>query len=188
MGVLWVCWGFLKGDLEDRVIIDVMDALVWPQGRYPESFWLLSLLEVCQEWGVLNECTWRTLRVPDRRLGGQGHPWLHGRPCLAPRKILWKFHVNIFIGSVSRIGSPSWGYLEDIEGSWQVAWRTRPSLTTWMYLVDSKHHILKVLCQYLYFWQSYKHISCLSQNVTNKYTDTWQIYLRLVNWKCLDKF
>ena len=33
------------------VILDVMDDLILPQGRYPESFMLIYLLEVCQEWG-----------------------------------------------------------------------------------------------------------------------------------------
>ena len=56
------------------VILDVMDDLVLPQGRYPESFVSLSLLEVCQEGGVQKGGTWRTLRVPDEKLGGQGHP------------------------------------------------------------------------------------------------------------------
>ena len=46
----------------------------YPQGRYPESFVFISLLEVCQEWGVLYGDTGRTLRVPDWRLGGQSHP------------------------------------------------------------------------------------------------------------------
>ena len=36
--VLGGCWGFLIGDLEDRVILDVMDVLGRPQGSYPESF------------------------------------------------------------------------------------------------------------------------------------------------------
>ena len=52
----------------------VMDNLILPPGRYPESFMLISLLEVCQEGGVKKRGTWRTLRVPDRRLGGEGHP------------------------------------------------------------------------------------------------------------------
>ena len=56
------------------VILDVMDDLILTQGIYPESFVLISLLEVCQEWGVLHGGTWRTLRVPDRRLGGHVHP------------------------------------------------------------------------------------------------------------------
>ena len=34
------------------MIPDVMVDLILPQGRYPESFVLISLLEVCQEWGV----------------------------------------------------------------------------------------------------------------------------------------
>ena len=31
---------------------------------------------MCLEWGVLHVGTWRTLRVPDWRLGGQGHPYV----------------------------------------------------------------------------------------------------------------
>ena len=53
MGVLGGSSGFLTGDLEDMVILDVMDDLILPQGRYPENFMLRSLLEVCQKWGVL---------------------------------------------------------------------------------------------------------------------------------------
>ena len=33
------------------VIPDVMDDLILPPGRYPESFLLISLLQVRQEWG-----------------------------------------------------------------------------------------------------------------------------------------
>ena len=48
-----LCWYLedIEGSLEDRVILDVMDVLGRPQGSYPESFVLISLLEVCQEWG-----------------------------------------------------------------------------------------------------------------------------------------
>ena len=56
------------------IIPDVMGELILPLGSYPENFVLISLLEVYQEWGVKNGGTWRTLRVPDRRLGGGGHP------------------------------------------------------------------------------------------------------------------
>ena len=56
------------------VILDIVDDLILPQEIYTESFVLISLLEVCQEFGVLHGGNWRTLRVPDRRLGGQGHP------------------------------------------------------------------------------------------------------------------
>ena len=51
-----------------------MDDLGKPQKRYPEIFVLISLMEVCQEGGIKNGGTLRTLRVPDRRLGRQGHP------------------------------------------------------------------------------------------------------------------
>ena len=50
-----------------------MDDHILPPGRYTENFVFISLLEVCQEGGVKNGGTWRTLRVPDQRLGGQGH-------------------------------------------------------------------------------------------------------------------
>ena len=63
----------LTGDMDDRVIPDVMNDVLLPQGRYPEHFMLISQLEVCQEVGVKKGDTWRTLEVPDRRHGGQGH-------------------------------------------------------------------------------------------------------------------
>ena len=40
-------------NLDERVIFDVMDELVWPPGIYPENFIFISLLKVCQEWAVL---------------------------------------------------------------------------------------------------------------------------------------
>ena len=54
-------------DLEDRVILDVMDDVFSPQGRYPEHFVLISSLEVCQEWVVKKGGTWRSLWV---QIGG----------------------------------------------------------------------------------------------------------------------
>ena len=59
--------------MEDLVIPDVMNDVFLPQGRYPENFVLISLLEVCQEGGVKKEGTSRTLGVLDRRRGGHGH-------------------------------------------------------------------------------------------------------------------
>ena len=50
-GVLGGHWGFLTGDMEDRVIPDVMDDDFLPQGRYPENFKLICQLKVCQEGG-----------------------------------------------------------------------------------------------------------------------------------------
>ena len=38
--------------MDDRVIPDVMNDVLLPQGRYPENFVLISQLEVCQEGGV----------------------------------------------------------------------------------------------------------------------------------------
>ena len=41
--------GFLTGDMEDRVIPDVMNDVLLPQGRHPENFVSISQLKVCQE-------------------------------------------------------------------------------------------------------------------------------------------
>ena len=65
--------GILRGDMEDRVILNIMDALVTPQQRYLECFVLISLLEVCQEWVVKKGVTWRMFRVPDWKNQEQGH-------------------------------------------------------------------------------------------------------------------
>ena len=55
---------FLTGEMEDRVIPDIMLHVFLPQGRYPENFVLIYLLEVCQEGvGVKKWGTWRTLRA-----------------------------------------------------------------------------------------------------------------------------
>ena len=58
--------------MEDIDVPDVKNDVFSPQGRYPENFVLISQLEVCLEGGVKKGCTWRTLRVPDRRHGGHG--------------------------------------------------------------------------------------------------------------------
>ena len=36
------------------VILDNMNDLILLQGRYPEIFMLITLLEVCQEWGIIH--------------------------------------------------------------------------------------------------------------------------------------
>ena len=53
--------GFLTNNLDDRVIPEVMNDVLLPQGRYPENFVLISQLEVCQEGRAKKEGTWRTL-------------------------------------------------------------------------------------------------------------------------------
>ena len=104
-GVLGGRLGFLTRDMEDRVIPDVMNNVFLPQGRYPENFVLISQLEVCQEGGVVKKGdTWRMLRVPDHRHGEQGYSSRHEWCFFTPRKIPWKFCVDISIRRVSGIG------------------------------------------------------------------------------------
>ena len=55
--------------MDDRIIPDVVNDVLLPQGRYPENIVLISQLEVCQEGGLKKGITWLTLRVPDQRHG-----------------------------------------------------------------------------------------------------------------------
>ena len=135
--------------LETLVIADVMDDIISPQGRYPESFTLTYLLEEYQECGVKKGGTWRILKITDPRLRGHGHSWCLGWSYFTPRKIPWKFLVDIFITSASGMGVLEGGYLEDIEGSWLEAWRTLIFLMLWMILLYPKEDTLKVWCWYL---------------------------------------
>ena len=57
--------------MDDRIIDDIMNNVLLPQGRCPENFMMISQLEVCQVGGVKKRGTWRTFRVPDQRLGGE---------------------------------------------------------------------------------------------------------------------
>ena len=78
-------------------ILDLITVLdIWYPTCVP-NFSILAWLEVCQEHPVLDGGTWRTLMVPDRRLGGQSHRWHHGSSWGTPRKIPWKFCIIIFI-------------------------------------------------------------------------------------------
>ena len=54
-------------DMDDRIIVDIMNDVLLPQGRFPENFMMISQLEVCQEGGVNKGGAWRTLKVSDRR-------------------------------------------------------------------------------------------------------------------------
>ena len=47
--------------MDERVIVDIINDVFVPQGRYPENLVLISQLEVCQEGGVKKGGTWRTL-------------------------------------------------------------------------------------------------------------------------------
>ena len=65
---LWpITWSF------GPITIQSMDDLGRLKERYPENFVLKSQSEMCQEGVVKRGGTWTTLRVPDRRHGGQGH-------------------------------------------------------------------------------------------------------------------
>ena len=49
--------------MEDMVVPNVMNDVFLPQGRYPENFVLISLLEVCQEGGSQEGGTWSALKI-----------------------------------------------------------------------------------------------------------------------------
>ena len=73
-GVLGGCWGFLTGDMEDRVIPDVMNDVFYPKEDTLKILCQYRYWKCVRKAGVKKGGTLRTLRVPDRRLGGQGHP------------------------------------------------------------------------------------------------------------------
>ena len=99
--------------------------------------------------------TWRTLMVPDWRLGGWGHPWRHGSSWYVILDLCTKFQLCSMIRSASRTPPSSKSYLEDAEGSWLETWRMGSSLTCWIILEDPQELTLKVWCQYLLIWPSY---------------------------------
>ena len=39
-------------DMEEKVIPDIINYVVFPQVGYPVNLVLISQLELCQEWGV----------------------------------------------------------------------------------------------------------------------------------------
>ena len=94
--------------------------------------------------GVLHGGTWRRLRVPDRRLRWQGHPWHHGWPCLTRNTL------KVVLISLLEVGQEGWFFMgvlgEDIEGSWQDAWMTGSSMMSWITLFDPKENTLKASC------------------------------------------
>ena len=59
--------------------------------------------------------TWRTLRLPDRRLATQCHPVCYIWSCLTLWKITWKFYPSVFIRNVSRMGGKK-------VGTWRILW------------------------------------------------------------------
>ena len=61
-----------KGSTGSQFILDVMDDIF-----NPESFILISLLDLCLEVEIKTEGTLRKGRVPDWRHEGQGHPQCH---------------------------------------------------------------------------------------------------------------
>ena len=135
-----------------RVILDVLDVMGRPQGSYAKvsckyiSYWLRYLLN--KVIMPTNSKLTKILHVMDRPQGSYADSFV-SILFFTLREIIWKFGVNIFIWSVSRMGFKKGGDLEDVEGSWHKTLRTGSSKTLCMYLLDPKDHILKDLCHYL---------------------------------------
>ena len=90
-GVLGGCWRFLTGDMDERVIPDVM------------NFYDDILTGSVWKRGVKKVGTWRKLRVPGRILRENGHPWCRGWPYFTSRKMPRTICSDIFVGSVPRM-------------------------------------------------------------------------------------
>ena len=76
MGVLGGHWGFLTGEMEDRVIPDVINHF-FPPWKIPLKCCANIFNESVSGRKVKKRGTWRRLRVPDWRHGWHGHSWLH---------------------------------------------------------------------------------------------------------------
>ena len=91
---------FLTGYLEDEVILDIVDLHdIWFLTCVP-NFSSLAWLEVPQEPPRPRSHTWRTLKVPDWRLEGWGHPWRHGSSWYVITHICAKFKLSSITRSV----------------------------------------------------------------------------------------
>ena len=133
-------WRFLTGVLEDGVIFDVLAH--WYHGSS-----LYSILYLCAKFQLSSiirsvsrtphpwSHTWRTLKVPDWRLGGWGHPWRHGSSWYVILDLCTKFQLSSMFRSASRTPPSSKSYLEEFDGSWLEIWRMGSSLMLWMVLI-----------------------------------------------------
>ena len=89
--------------------------------------------------------TWRMLRILDWRLWRYGNTWCQRWSYFTQRKILWEFHVNIFIWTMSWMGVKRW-YLEDVEGSSMELWINKVIHEVMNHLLETKYHTWKFLC------------------------------------------
>ena len=64
---------FLTGDMEDRVIPDVMNDVFYPKEDTLKISCQYFYWKCFRKAGVKKVGTWRMLGVPDQRHGGQGH-------------------------------------------------------------------------------------------------------------------
>ena len=99
----------LTGDMDDRVIPDVMNDVLLPQGRYPENFVLISQWEVSHEGGYLVDLTGD---MEDRVI-----PDVMNDNFLPLGRFPKRFFVDMSIRSVSGRGDQERGYLDDVEAS-----------------------------------------------------------------------
>ena len=126
---------FLTGYLEAGVILDIMDHHDMWLLTCVSNFSILAWIKVCQEPPILEVHTWRTLMVPDWRLGGWRHCWHHGLSWYVIFYLCTIFHISSMIRSASRTNPSSKSYLEDAEGSWLETGRVGSSLTSWIILI-----------------------------------------------------
>ena len=108
-------WRFLTGDLKDGVIFGIIYQVVVAKGPILEVWSRSDMIWLIKP--VLGD--WRTLRIPDWRLGWWDHLWHHGSSWYMILKISWKFGENpTWFGweSISWGLGGHWGFLiEDLE-------------------------------------------------------------------------
>ena len=124
--------------------------------------------------------TWRTLRVPNWRHGGHVCSWCHEWCSFTPRKLTWKFHVDISIRSASGRGGQEGMYLEDVEGSWPETWRTWLFLRSWMMFFSPQGTYPEkfVLIAQSEVCQEGGDL----EDVEGSWPETWRTWLFLMSW------
>ena len=63
----------LTEDLKDSVIFHVIDDFFFKLRKIPSMFYVDIFIRSVSGMGGQDGGAWRTLRVPDQRLGGHGH-------------------------------------------------------------------------------------------------------------------
>ena len=165
--ILRKCWVFIgiwkksKNDFFNYWKMKKSKTNFWIIGKWKNQkmhFWIfrlkpLSVSRTPNPWSH----TWRTLMIPDWRLGGWGHPWCLGSSSYVILDFCAKFQLSSMNRSVSRTPCPQshtwrtlkvpdwilggWGHPWCVGSSWEtprnVSWKFHEDLTSFGWFMKS---------------------------------------------------